>query len=139
MKKLLVGIVFSLLVTTANAASSVDLNKSTKSWNGNDLPSISLTSPEVTIKEIIVEPGEKLPVHLHPVINAGILLSGKLTVYTENKDKVLHLEAGTPNNTIIEMVDTYHYGINEGKIPAKIVVFYVAEKDAAVTELKHDH
>jgi hypothetical protein len=54
------------------------------------------------------------------VINAGVLMSGQLTVETTD-GKVLHLKAGDP---IVEVVNTLHYGINEGTVPAEIVVFY---------------
>jgi len=34
---------------------------------------------------------------------------------------MLHVKAGEP---IVEVVNTLHYGINEGTVPAEIVVFY---------------
>jgi len=70
-----------------------------------------------------------LPVHLHPEINAGVLLKGELTVVTEDK-KTLHLQAGDP---IVEVVDTWHYGINEGDTPAEIIVFYAGVQDVPIT------
>ncbi|WP_301540149.1 cupin domain-containing protein [Vibrio sp. Vb339] len=80
-----------------------------------------------------MQPHKTLPTHLHPVINVGVLLSGSLTVYSEDKKQSLHLKANTPNNSIIEMVNQYHYGANEGDSPAKIIVFYIAEKGQKVT------
>lgn len=120
---------------SVNAASSKDLIKSTESWDGNKLPAYSLTQPEVTIKEIIIAPGEKLPWHQHPVINAGILLSGELMVHTRD-GKQQHLKAG---DALIELVNTSHYGKNISAEPAKIVVFYLAEKGDKVTVLDHKH
>lgn len=112
------------------AATSEDLIKTTASWNGQALPAYSLANPEVTIKKITIEPGEKLPWHQHPVINAGVILSGKLTVTT--KDKVLELKEG---DAIVEVMNTSHFGENKGIDPAVIVVFYLAEKGAKVTLL----
>jgi quercetin dioxygenase-like cupin family protein len=138
MKKMITPCITSLIISSGvYAASSKDLVKSTQSWNGTELPSINLQHPQVTIKEITIAPGERLPVHLHPVINAGILLEGKLMVYSEDRQKVLQLEAGTEHNNLIEMVNQYHYGVNNGSQPAKIVVFYISEKDGTVTKLKH--
>ncbi|WP_028862803.1 cupin domain-containing protein [Psychromonas aquimarina] len=117
-----------LAVLNVSAATSVDLVKSTKSWDGTNLPAQSLTQPEVTIKEIVIAPGEKLPMHQHPVINAGVLLSGTLTVYSG--DKVLKVQAG---DSLVELVNTSHYGENTGTEAAKIIVFYIAEKDHKVT------
>jgi quercetin dioxygenase-like cupin family protein len=54
------------------------------------------------------------------VINAGILLKGELTVVDE-KGNVLKMKAGDP---IVEVVNTVHYGKNEGDEPVEIVVFY---------------
>jgi quercetin dioxygenase-like cupin family protein len=122
----------ALLVASmsSNAATSKDLVKSTTTWDGHKLPSYSLVQPEVTIKEITIEPGEKLPWHQHPVINAGVLISGELTVHTAGKS--LKMEAG---DSLVELVNTSHYGENTGKEPAKIIVFYLAEKDQTVTVL----
>ncbi|GLT18714.1 hypothetical protein GCM10007938_24950 [Vibrio zhanjiangensis] len=135
MKTLSVLLLTSISFMTS-AATSVDLVKDTKSWNGDSLPSQTIAQPEVTIKEITIQPGEALPIHLHPVINAGILLEGELTVYTEDRSKVLKLNADSEKNTIIEMVNQYHFGMNSGDKPAKIVVFYIAEKGHTVTKEK---
>lgn len=120
---------------SVSAATSQDLIKSTESWDGNKLPAYSLNQPEVTIKEIVIAPGEELPWHQHPVINAGILLSGELMVYTRD-GKQKNLKAG---DTLIELVNTSHYGKNISEEPAKIVVFYLAEQGDKVTVLDHKH
>lgn len=70
-----------------------------------------------------------LPLHEHPVINAGVLLKGQLTVITTD-NKTLHLKAGDP---IVEVVDSLHYGINEGNEPAEIMVFYAGIEDKPIT------
>lgn len=85
--------------------------------------------PEITILKIKIPPKMRLPLHQHPVINAGVLLKGELTVVTEEKE-TLHLKAG---DAIIEVVDKWHYGINEGTEPAEIIVFYAGTKDLPVT------
>lgn len=105
------------------------LAKTEKSWNGEMLPSYLNGKPEVTILRIIIFPHEKLPMHKHPVINAGVLLKGELTVITEDH-KVLHLKAGDP---IVEVVEKWHYGINEGDEPAEIIVFYAGIKGMPIT------
>jgi quercetin dioxygenase-like cupin family protein len=66
------------------------------------------------------------------VINAGVLISGQLTVVTKD-GKTLHLKAGDP---IVEVVNTFHYGINQGKVPAEIVVFYAGIIDTPITVVK---
>jgi quercetin dioxygenase-like cupin family protein len=76
--------------------------------------------------------GTRLDTHSHPVINAGVLMSGQLTVVTTD-GKTLHLKAGDP---IVEVVNTLHYGINQGEVPAEIVVFYAGVVDSPITVIE---
>ena len=110
-------------------ASARVLAKSTHSWNGNALPAYPEGTPEVTILRIRIPAGVTLPWHTHPVINAGVLISGELTLTTRS-GKVLEMKAGDP---IVEVVDTWHYGENKGAEPADIIVFYAGTKGNPVT------
>jgi quercetin dioxygenase-like cupin family protein len=93
------------------------------------LPDYATGKPEITILKIQIPPGSRLPLHKHGVINAGVLLRGELTVVTEDK-KILYLKAGDP---IIEVVNTWHYGKNEGETLAEIIVFYAGKVGAPIT------
>jgi len=77
--------------------------------------------------------------HMHPVINAGVLLKGQLTVTTES-GQVLRLK---PDDPIVEVVDTWHCGKNEGDEPAEILVFYAGIEGESITikkpEIKQSH
>ncbi len=106
-----------------------ELAKASQSWDGQILPQYPDGRPEITVLRITISPGAKLPLHMHPVINAGVLLQGELTVVTEQKD-ILHLKAG---EAIIEVVDTWHYGVNEGEQPAVIIVFYAGTTKSPIT------
>ncbi len=135
MKKLICGILLVLIFSSnafavdSNGVQVTTLAKSSRSWNGDQLPEYSKGTPEITILKIAIAPGVKLPMHKHPVINAGVLLKGELTVICED-GKVLHLKAGDP---IVEVVDKWHYGKNEGTETAEILVFYAGVKDTPVT------
>ena len=135
MKKLLLGICLILLLSGNVLAEdagyvAVDvLSKTGSSWNGESLPDYPTGKPEITILRIKIPAGAQLPQHIHPVINAGVLLSGELTVVTEDK-KTLHLKAG---DSIVEVVNKWHYGKNEGNEPAEIVVFYAGTADKQIT------
>ena len=111
---------------------AVQLVKSTVSWNGQPLPAYQTGTPEITILKITIPPHHTLPLHKHPVINAGVLLKGELTVITES-GKVLNLK---PNDPIVEVVDTWHYGRNDGDKPAEIIVFYAGSKNEPITTKK---
>ena len=140
MKRALFCFLFALLVSGcaspkySNDVRSTELVKSSTSWNAAPLPAYPTGTPEVTILRITVPPGHTLPMHRHPVINAGVLLEGQLTVVTESGE-VLELSANDP---IIEVVNTWHYGKNEGDEPAEIIVFYAGEKGGTITVKKQE-
>ena len=136
MKQLALLLIGSLLLTGCQSSPTeqppISVNKlvqSTKSWDGRELPKYPAGQPEVTILRIEIQPGAELPLHHHPVINAGVLLKGELTVVSK-KGETLHLKAGDP---IIEVVDKVHYGKNEGSDVAEIIVFYAAAKGETIT------
>lgn len=112
-----------------NAVEVKVLAKTSVSWDGTALPDYPKGQPEITILRIKIPPGVKLPLHKHTVINAGVLLNGELTVVTEN-GKTLHLKAGDP---IVEVVNKWHYGKNDGNKPAVIIVFYAGELGRPIT------
>jgi quercetin dioxygenase-like cupin family protein len=109
-----------------------ELVKSTRSWNGSLLPAYPQGQPEITILRISIPAGTRLDMHTHPVINAVVLISGELTVVTAD-GQTKHLKAGDP---LVEVVNTWHYGVNEGKVPVDLVVFYVGVVGKPITVLK---
>lgn len=135
MKKIVIGI-FIISCFFINACvgniSNVEvkqLAKSTKSWDGEMLPQYPQGQPEVTILRIKIPAGATLEIHNHPVINAGVLLTGELTVVDED-NKTLHLKAG---DSIVELVNKKHYGKNEGTETAEIIVFYAGIENKPIT------
>jgi len=106
----------------ANGARIVveELVKTTRSWDGKTLPAYPQGQAEITIRRLTIPVGARLDTHRHPVINAGVLTRGELTVVTADGKK-LYLKAGDP---IVELVNTWHYGINQGRVPAEIVIVY---------------
>jgi quercetin dioxygenase-like cupin family protein len=134
-KKIILGIcVVFILSTNAWAVEAENvvvetLAKSSSSWDGEVLPDYPKGKPEVTILRIKIPAGAQLPMHQHPVINAGVLLSGELTVVTKD-NKTLHLKAG---DSIIEVVNKAHYGKNEGTTPAEIIVVYAGSVGKPIT------
>lgn len=109
------------------------LAKTSFSWNGDALPFYPETEPEITILKINIPAGSKLAIHKHPVINAGVLLKGELTVLTEDESESLQLEAG---DAIVELVDKWHFGFNMGDKTAEIIVFYAGTPDTPITITK---
>lgn len=139
MKSALYGLLLSLSLSLSSAIAleapqtTVEtVVQSSKSWNGTTLPEYPSGEPVVTILKITIPPGVSLPVHEHHVINAGVLLEGELTVRTE-AGETLRMRAGDP---IVEVVNQWHHGVNEGDVPAVIMVFYAGAQGVTNTELK---
>ena len=105
------------------------LLQNTKTWDGTDLPPYPAGKPELTLLKVTVPPHTRLNWHSHPVINAGYMLKGSLTVTSENGD-ILELKEG---DSIVELVNTLHYGENKTNKAAEILVFYVGVKNKAIT------
>jgi quercetin dioxygenase-like cupin family protein len=138
MKKLVGVICFSLLfsgnvmATDVNAVKVDVLAKTGLSWDNQPLPRYEKGKPEITILRIKIPPGETLEMHKHLVINAGVLISGELTVITDD-NKVLRLKAG---DAIVEVVNKWHYGKNESRETAEIIVFYAGTPNKPITVKK---
>jgi quercetin dioxygenase-like cupin family protein len=138
MKRILIVIMFIGFLLEVQAQENkekievVKLTESTKSWNGDTLPPYPNGQPKITILKITIPPHAKLELHKHLVINTGVLTKGGLTV-VDDKQNTLELKAG---DTIVELVNTYHYGENNGNEPAEIIVFYAGTEKIPITVKK---
>jgi len=106
-----------------------ELIKTTKSWDGSTLPSYQSGQPEITILKITVQPDVELDWHTHPVINAGVVLKGALTILTK-EGQTHELSAG---DAVVEVIGKIHRGINKGTDPAEIIVFYAGAASTPLT------
>jgi len=137
MRKLYIALFFIPIFLTScyerkmNKTEVVTLVETTKSWNGTKLPDYPEGNPKLTVLKIIIPPKTELDPHKHPVINTGVLLKGQLTVIDEYNN-ILKLNAG---DAIVELVNTVHYGKNEGTEPAEIIVFYAGTEETPITVL----
>ena len=105
------------------------LLKTSQSWDGTDLPAYPYAEPEITMLKVTIPVGVTLDMHKHLVINAAYMLRGHLKVISATGDE-LELKAG---DTIAEMVNSWHQGMNIGAEPVEIVVFYAGAKGTALT------
>jgi quercetin dioxygenase-like cupin family protein len=119
----------ALFAEDKSAPAKETLIVSTQAWTGQKLPSYPSGQPEISILKITIPPGQRLPMHKHPVINAAVVLRGELTVATD-KGKVLHVKAGHP---MIEVVNERHYGANHGTEPVELIAFYAGVKGTPIT------
>jgi quercetin dioxygenase-like cupin family protein len=137
-KSLLCGIVLVAVLPASGQAQDsakvevAQLVKASSSWDSSALPAYGKGKPEVTILRVTIPPGARLPPHKHPVINAGVVLSGELTVETD-EGKTLRVGAG---KAFVEVVDRWHYGRNDGDVPVVIVAFYAGTVGTPISVTK---
>ena len=103
---------------------------STTTWDG-----ASIHYPPGTAKVagaiVTLAPGAETGWHTHPVPCLALILEGELLV--ELKDgRTKKLKAG---DTLAEVINTPHNGINIGKTTLKIAVFYAGNTDLKTTVL----
>lgn len=108
------------------------LLETSKSWNGDTLPNYPVGQPNITILKAIIPAHSTLDMHKHIVINAAVLLDGELTVVTEMNDS-LQVKAG---DAFAEVVNTWHYGINNSAKPVELIIFYAGIEGGTNTVLK---
>ena len=104
---------------------SIELLRTSKSWNDVELPDYPQGRPELVAVKYIIPAGKKLGWHHHEAMNHGVLVQGELTIIAQDgQTKVMR--AG---EVVVEMVDTIHHGENRGTEPVVLYMFYLAQKD----------
>ncbi len=133
MKKIVLLLLFMICgITLVFSATVEKLAETRRSWDGALLPKIQTKETKVSVLRISIAAGEKLAMHKHPVVNVGYLLQGELTVYKKDGKKIQIKEG----ESLVEVVNTWHYGENTGDSEAVIVVVYVGDAKTPITVKK---
>jgi quercetin dioxygenase-like cupin family protein len=98
--------------------------KTTTTGSGDPIAYLKTDQPEVTVMTVDIAPGAETGWHTHTVPVYAYVLSGTLTVNIE-KHKSLEFKEG---DVIIEVINTRHNGVNTGRVPVRLVVFYTGAK-----------
>ena len=99
------------------------LIETSNAWDGSSLPAYPQTQPVITINKYTFPPHSVTNLHFHKIINCGVILSGTLTVVSEDgTSKSFH--AGDP---IVETVGTIHHGENRGDEDVVVLMFYAGD------------
>jgi quercetin dioxygenase-like cupin family protein len=124
-KSIIVLFVMMLCVTSSSYSAEKNVSlQTTSTWDNVKYKKLKIKNPEVTVLKIVINVGEKLPMHKHDLVNIAYVKQGTLTVITdENKEITLHEGEALP-----EVIGKYHYGKNTGNKPVELVVFYIGEK-----------
>lgn len=103
---------------------------SSESWDGMPLPAYPAGMPCVTILRAAIAPHAKLEMHRHPLINAGVVLRGELTVVADDGcERTFRAGEG-----IVELVGRPHYGENRGDEAVDLVMFYAGTEGMPLSE-----
>jgi quercetin dioxygenase-like cupin family protein len=105
------------------------LLKSTRSWDGTQYHAYPNGQPEVSVLRYKIPAHSSLPWHTHPVINAGYVLSGQLTLFRKHDGKTIVIG---PGDVLPEMVDAPHRG-QSGDEPVELIVFYAGVPGTPLT------
>ena len=95
-----------------------------------DYPNID--NEEVSILKVMIPPGKSTGWHKHLFPVFAYVLKGTLTVQQEGGKKIRIKE----NASVSESINMYHTGMNEGKEPVVLIVFYMGEKDKPMSVKK---
>jgi quercetin dioxygenase-like cupin family protein len=123
MKQLLAALCFVCFSTAALAAPAFSTNVSTPIGRSdttiigqkNKVPK----NPTVIFSSTEFAPGARTPVHKHPYPHYAYVEGGTLTIVQTDTGKSFDIKAGT---FFLEMVNAWHYGINKGTTPIRVLV-----------------
>ena len=88
---------------------------------------------EVIVWMYEIPAGAKLAVHKHPSPRYAYVLEGTLRVATADESRSWEYKAG---DFIVEMIDAWHYGMNTGAGPARLLVIDQVEAGQGNTILR---
>lgn len=137
MKKWLLVLVSGIVVITTHAQYSNEIKiekllKTDTTETGQHIDYPNIDNEEVSILKVIIPPGKSTGWHKHLFPVFAYVLKGTLTVQQEGGKKI-HIKE---NASVSESINMYHTGMNEGKEPVVLIVFYMGEKDKPVSVKK---
>ncbi len=104
---------------------SVELLKTSQSWDGAELPDYLQGKPELRVLKVVVPPHSSLPKHHHDVMSYGVVNKGALTLVRESDNKEITVQQG---EAVVETVGTVHHGENRGNDTVEVIVFYLSQE-----------
>ena len=118
-----------------------ELFETSTSWDGSELSKAMFEAAakeggKVTVADITIQPGAKLPMHYHPHLMVARYISGPgITIVTESGNTV-RLDKDNP--FIVELINTNHYGFNPGETATQLSVTRIGPKDQPHTTIVKD-
>jgi len=114
---LALSVVFVCPAAAAPAVTVVPITRTNATAIGQ--PIVVPDHPDVVVSVATFSPGARLPVHKHLYPHFAYVLQGVLTVTNTQTGKTFRVTTG---EFLAEMQDTWHYGINQGRDPVKLLI-----------------
>ncbi len=121
MKTIWAAIAFILSLGVAHAADAPKVQVTPVTRTNTTVtgqPIVVPDHPDVIVSIATFPPGARLAEHQHPHPHYVYVLEGVLTVVNTTTNKTFEAKAG---DFVVEMQDTWHYGINNGTVPVKLL------------------
>jgi len=129
----LAGLVLALTIVHAADAPKVQVTPVTRTNRTvTGQPIIVPDHPDVMVSIATFPPGARIAEHQHPHPHYVYVLEGVLTVVNTDANTKFEVKAG---EFVAEMQDTWHYGINKGAVPVKLLVIDQVPHGAASNAL----
>jgi quercetin dioxygenase-like cupin family protein len=109
------------------------LVETTTAWDGRVFPAYPTGTPQIVVKRFSFPPHSVTDWHYHPVINAGLVISGQLTIVCRDGEERT-FKAGDP---LVEITNRIHRGENRSDEPADMVIVYATTPGAPLAEPAH--
>ena len=116
---LLAGLVLALSVAQADAPTVQVTLIARTNTTVTGQPIVVPDHPDVIVSIATFPPGARVVEHQHPYPHLVYVLEGVLTVVNTDANKTFAVKAG---DFVAEMQNTWHYGINNGTVPVKLLV-----------------
>ena len=76
-------------------------------------------NPTVVVTSMVFAPGARTVEHKHLYPHYALVQDGTLTIVNTQSGKSFEVKSGT---FFLEMIDTWHYGINKGAVPVRLLI-----------------
>ena len=84
---------------------------------------------QFTASLVEIAPGGQVGRHMHPVPVLVYIMEGELTVEADGQPARTY----RPGQAAVEVVNTWHNGLNRGSVPVKFLVVYAGEEGKPTT------
>jgi quercetin dioxygenase-like cupin family protein len=88
----------------------------------------------VVLSEYMIAPGAKLPVHKHPFARLAVVQAGSLSVTNQETNETITY---APGDLIVEALDQWHFAVNAGVTPVRLLVLDEMTGNGSNTVLQH--